>query len=307
MSNDDKLDARLAALLDEIKPASARDPKLAARARSRFLAEAVSASQQRRHSVWTIFQRKEQFAMNVIVSTLVIAGLLFGGTATVSAAQDDLPNQPLYQVKLASEEVELFFTSDPVAEINMLMEQAQTRTQEMAALAEDGITPPAELTVRARQRIQQALQIAANLSDDERPAALEQIRMRLQTQEQLLNQLQNGSCADCEPVLQQTREMLQNQLRQVESGIADPGMFQNQNQNQNQFRITQTPLADPTDVTPQSSCTPALDGTGQQNGNTNQAMGTPMPQNGQPDSNDNGSGNGSGGGNGDSSGQGGRP
>ena len=32
--------------------------------------------------------------MNLIISALVIAGLLFGGGATVAAAQDDLPTEP---------------------------------------------------------------------------------------------------------------------------------------------------------------------------------------------------------------------
>ena len=67
MKQDDKLDPRLAALLDEIKPASARNPQAAARARSRFIAKAVSASEERRHNWWTtIFQQKEKFAMNML-------------------------------------------------------------------------------------------------------------------------------------------------------------------------------------------------------------------------------------------------
>ncbi len=62
MKKDDKLDPRLAALLDELKPASVRDPKAAAHARSRFLAQAVSASEEQRHNWCTIiFQQKEKF------------------------------------------------------------------------------------------------------------------------------------------------------------------------------------------------------------------------------------------------------
>jgi len=135
MKQDDKLDPRLAALLDEIKPASARNPQAAARARSRFIAQAVSASEERRHNWWTtIFQQKEKFAMNMLMSALVILGLLFGGSATVSAAQDDLPNQPLYQLKLMSEDAKVWLASNPGLKIEMLMEQVQTRTEEMAAL-----------------------------------------------------------------------------------------------------------------------------------------------------------------------------
>lgn len=327
MKQDDKLDPRLAALLDKIKPASARNPQAAARARSRFVAQAVSASEERRHNWWiTIFQQKEKFAMNMIMSALVVLGLLFGGSATVSAAQDDLPNQPLYQLKLVSEDARVWLASDPGLKIEMLMEQVQTRTEEMAALTLAGITPPAELTIRTQERIQQALHIASNLDDASMVVAMKQIRTHLQTQEQLLIQLQDGTCTECEPILRQTREMLHTQLGQVEDSIADPGTFrdqnQNQNQNRNQVQTTQTPLATDSTITPQTSCTPALDGTGQQNGNNIPPAGTPMPQDngnnqnnndngsGDGNSNDNGNGNESGNGSGpapDPGGQGGKP
>ena len=293
MKQDDKLDPRLAALLDEIKPASARNPQAAARARSRFIAQAVSASEERRHNWWTtIFQQKEKFAMNMLMSALVILGLLFGGSATVSAAQDDLPNQPLYQLKLMSEDAKVWLASDPGLKIEMLMEQVQTRTEEMAALTLAGITPPAELTIRTQDRIQQALHIASSLDDASMVVAMEQIRTHLQTQEQLMIRLQDGSCTECEPILQQTREMLHNQLGQIESDLIDPEAFRNQNQNQNQVRTTQTPLATGSAVTPQTSCTPALDGTGQQNGNNNPPAGTPIPQDNGNDQNNNDNGGG---------------
>jgi hypothetical protein len=311
MKKDDQLDPRLTDLLDELKPVPGRNPQAAARARSRFLAEAVSASENRRHIWWTtIFQQKEKFAMNLIISTLVIAGLLFGGGATVSAAQNDLPTEPLYQIKLVSEDASVWLAHDPIMKIEMLMEQAQTRTEEMAALASAGITPPAGLATRMQDRIQQALHLTATLDDAEMAAALDQIRTHLQTQDQLMKQIQDGACTECEPILQQTRDLLRTHLGQVEGSIADPGTFRNQNQQQNQVRTTQTPPTTDSPVTPQQSCTPALDGTGQQNGNNNQTAGTPVPQNGSATQNYNENNNENGNGNGvtsEPSGQGGRP
>ena len=82
--------------------------------------------------------------------------------------------------------------------------------------------------------------------------------------------------------------MLRTHLGQVEDDIADPGTFRNQYQYQNQVRTTQTPLAtDSPVIKPQQSCTPALDGTGQQNGNNNPSAGTPMPQNQNNETNQN--------------------
>jgi hypothetical protein len=289
MKKDDQLDPRLIELLDELKPISGRNPQAAARARSRFLAEAVSASENRRHSWWTtIFQQKEKFAMNLIISTLVIASLLFGGGATVAAAQNDLPTQSLYQIKLVSEDAKVWLAPDPSMKIEMLMEQAQTRTEEMAALASAGTIPPAGLTTRMQNQIQQALQLTATLDDAEMTAALDQIRTHLQTQDRLITQIQDGACAECEPILQQTHDMLRTHLGQVEDDIANPGTFRNQYKHQNQVRTTQTPSATDGPVTkPQQSCTPALDGTGQQNGNKIPSAGTPMPQNQNNEANQN--------------------
>jgi len=298
----DNLDPRLADLLDELKPVPARNPRAAARGKNKFLAEAVSLSENRRHSGWTtIFQQKEKLAMNLIVSTLVIVGLLFGGNATVAAAQDDLPTGALYQIKLLSEDAQLFFNTDPATEVDLLMQQAQTRTEEMAALNSLGVTPPAALTTRAQDRIDQALHVASTLDETEVTDTLLQIRDRLQTQDQLLSQLQDGTCADCEPILDQTRDMLRLQLNQVTDGLADPQGFVYRHQNQMGIATaepTEVPVTDePTEVAtevatevpvateeplatespvvvPQVSCTPVLDGTGLQNG-------TPQPQNGE--------------------------
>lgn len=309
MLKDDEYGAQIVALLEELRPAPARNPQIAARARARFLAEAVSVRDKKRLSFWTIFQQKENFAMKLIMSTLVIVGLLFGGGATVSAAQDALPNQPLYQIKLVSENVHLLLISDPVAQVEILMQQAQARTEEMAVMTSRGNTPPAELTVQAQERIQRALQVAANLDSASQTVALQQIRTRLQTQEQLMTQLQDGTCPACEPVLQQTRDMLQIHLRQLQSGSAEPENFQNQNQhqNQNQVRTTQTPQPTNSMITPQGTCcTPVHDGTGQQNGSNNPSVRTPMPQNDTENPNgggqQNGENNGGGGQNGENKG-----
>jgi hypothetical protein len=146
----------------------------------------------------------------------------------------------------------------------------------------------------------------------------------LQTQDRLLDQLQDGTCADCKPILEQTRDMLRTQLGRVEDGLADPQGFVTRHRNQigvatsepTEIPIaTEEPLVTENPVViPQESCTPVLDGTGQQNG----TMGIPEPQNdtgngsSQQKETDNASGqqNGGDGGNSpmpDTGGQGGRP
>jgi len=299
----DQPDPQLADLLAELKSVPERDPRAAARGKNKFLAEAVSLSEKRRHTGWTsIFYQKEKFAMNLIVSTLAIIGLLFGGTVTVAAAQDDLPMEALYQIKLFSEDAQLWFNNDPAAEVDLLMQQAQTRTEEMAALNGMGLIPPAALGTRTQDRINQALRVTATLDEKEVTDTLLLIRERLQTQDQLLSQLRDGSCVDCEPVVERTRAMLHTQQAEVENGLKDPqGFIRRQTGNATavptEAPITEEPLGAETEspvvageplVTgtpggcPESACTPALDGTPQQNGN----IGTPEPQGGKGEQDD---------------------
>ena len=98
--------------------------------------------------------------MNALVSLILAASLLLGGGATVAAAQDDLPNQSLYQLKLWTENAKMSMAGDPQEQATLLMNMAQTRVQEMAALAEQGITPPDQVRDRLQQHLHQALQLA---------------------------------------------------------------------------------------------------------------------------------------------------
>jgi predicted HTH domain antitoxin len=265
MDEQNELEEMIRARLDEIKTVPARDPRLAARGRALFLNQAVSASEfQRRTGRKTIF-RKEQFAMNMLVSLLVIAGLVFGGGATaVGAAQDDLPNEPLYALKIWSEDFSLQFQNDPQLKAERLMELAEIRVQEMTQLTEDGQTPPDQVTLRLEQHIHQALQICANMDEAACEQMLLQIRDRLQEQDRIMQQLQIHATQDAQPILERTREMLQLRLQAVENELL------NRETIRNEFQYGQDEEQTP----------PAQNGNGQQNGE-----GEP-----QPGGNDNGSG-----------------
>jgi hypothetical protein len=225
MANNDR-DQRVAILLDELKLIPERDSRAATRGKNRFLAEAVSLSEAQRRNWWTRnFQPGRKFATNLIASILVIAGLLFGSGATMVSAQSALPTDTLYPVKLFTEDAQLWLNNDPVTEVDLLMQQAQTRTEEITALNSQGVTPPAELTMRAQDRIEQALQVASTLDETEVPETLSQIRDRLQDQDHLLYQSQGKPCGNCEPILEQTRDMLKIHLGEVQNGLTDPQGF----------------------------------------------------------------------------------
>lgn len=266
--------------LEGLKAVPERDPGAAARGRAQFLRRAVSASEVHRHKKWMFTFRKEQFAMNLMISTLVIAGLLFGGGSAVYAAQDDLPNEPLYAVKMWSEETSLQFQNGPQEKAAYLMTMARTRIEEMAQLMADGEPIPEETPLLLQQHIQQALQLCKDLDDATCDQTMLQIRDRLQDQDRLMQQLLIDAPEDARPILLRTRDMLRIHLRQVEDGLMLGDMNQNmiQNQNQNGQNDAFTP--------------PAQTGTGTQfnqptdvPGGPNEDPGGPNADAGNPDNN----------------------
>ena len=237
--------------LEELKNVPPRNPLQAASGRARFLNEAaeyeqaVSTGKEVRQSVWIFPIRKEKFAMNALVSLILAASLLLGGGATVAAAQDDLPNQPLYQLKLWTENAKMAMTGEPQEQATLLMNMAQTRVQEMVALAEQGVTPPAQVRERLETHLNQALQLAANMDEPLREQTLLQLQTQLQTQERILEQLQLHVNAETEPLLTQTRQMLQTRLQLVDEGLADPQGFQYMMENQMQYGQDEEAVPEP--------------------------------------------------------------
>lgn len=233
MKDQNELETLLRKNLEELKDIPARNPRIASQRRTQFLSRAVSASEVHRHNKWTFTFRKENFAMNLMISTLVIASLLFGGGTAVYAAKDDLPNEPLYAVKMWSEETSLQLQNGPQAKADYLMTMAQTRIQEMAQLSAGGEPIPDELPLLLQQHIEQALQLCQELDEVTCDQTRLQIRDRLQEQDHLMQQLLIDAPEDAQPILLRTRDMLRTHLQQVEDGLLLGDMNQNMIQNQN--------------------------------------------------------------------------
>jgi len=265
MNPQDDISPELKQLLDELKTLPPRDPQTAARGRTQFLARAYSLRQgvsekaDPRLKWWNVFTfRKDRFAMNTIFALFLATALLFGGAGTtVYAAQDDLPNAPLYPVKIGVEDISLWFNTDPLTEVNMLMQMTQARAQEMLALSETGDEIPDLIHLRLQLQIHDALCTAATLEDPEMEQALLQIQAALQTQDQLMTQAQLHATDDTLPLLTQTRDMLQTRIRLVEDGLADPAGFRNTVRNEEQNQYWLEPTATPLPETPEPEATPA--------------------------------------------------
>lgn len=232
-------------LIKELKTAPTRDPQAAARGRARFLAEAshlreaTSIRKSQRHNGWNLIFRKDLSLMKTMLSALIVI-VLFASTSTAFAAQNDLPTEPLYGIKVLSEDTGLWLTTDPTLKLERLMQLAQLRVQEMTALIEQGVTIPESVVERLRLHIETALQLAAGESDENMQKSLLQIQAQLQSQEQVMTQLQTRASANGQPTLEQARVMTQEQLQLANQGLENPLAFRNRYQFQNQF-ATETP------------------------------------------------------------------
>lgn len=236
--------------------------------------------------------------MNALVSLFLATALLLGGGATAVAAQDDLPNQPLYPVKLWTENTTLALTGNPQEQANLLMNMAQTRVEEMAALAEQGIAAPKQVGDRLQLQIQQTMMLAANMDDATLNQTLLQLREKLQTQDRLMEQLQKHATAETEPLLTQTRLMLQTHLQLVNEGVADPQGFRYLMTNQMQYGLDENLTPGPNQQgepgfhqNDQDEQPPAEAGNGDDNGQGNDTPGGQNTENSQNGSGGDGPGN----------------
>lgn len=315
--NQNEIDRELRTRLEEIKSVPPRDTTKTMHGRARFLNEAlkieatVSGRGFLRQRRWIPFG-KEKLIMNAVITLIVVAGLLFGGGATVNAAQDDLPGQPLYAIKTASEDVSLQLMNDPEEKVSRLMELAQTRIQEMAQLIDEGATPPDRVRDRLEQHLRDALQTCTTMDDPTLDRTLLQLRDQLRQQDRDMDQLQLRANPEAQLLLERTRTMLQLRLQVVEDGLL----------NHEQFRYTirngqedDQPLSTPN---AEQNTEQNREQNAEQNGQPTSAPGGPNLEPGGPNpdaggpnadatpgpNNDNGSGSGTGTGNGTGTGTG---
>ena len=231
---------------------------------------AVSPAPPARLTGWklTLF-RKELSPMNVLVLLALVASLAFGGAgATAYAAQGSLPDEPLYAVKLLTEDLRQELAGDPSAQLALALELAQTRTQEMARLAEAGRAIPEPAAARLGTHLETALQLTAEVGEPQLAAALAQLQQQTQAQLQSVTEARRNAPADlglrlAEQHLTQTQALTQ-------LGLEAPAQFRNQVR-AGQLAPSVTPPAGltrpgpgagfgPGDGACDENCTPELDG-----------------------------------------------
>jgi hypothetical protein len=85
----------------------------------------------------SLIPQKRRFSMIAIIVAAILAVSALGG-GTAYASQDSLPGDVLYPVKLGTEQARLMLTANDVAKAELALSFAETRVEEMTALAERG-------------------------------------------------------------------------------------------------------------------------------------------------------------------------
>lgn len=217
---------KLKSALNEIPE---RDEGKITEGKARLLAQAkmisrspVSVEVTERRNVWNLKWLKE-IKMGTIVTILVVIGMVLGGVGgTVAAAQNDLPGDALYQVKLVSEGLKMDLTQDPLKKMELDLVFAMRRLDEIKELKDAGIEAPYLSYARFENRLEHAVYQASLLEEDEAEKALLHIRKMLRIRVQQIEQSAE------EPVQVQTRTLLHERIRWLDEGLNDPTRFLNE-------------------------------------------------------------------------------
>lgn len=133
--------------------------------------------------------RPRALAWTPALSVLLALVLVFGTATTAIAAGRSLPDEPLYPVKLASEQVQAALTTDPVARADLALELAEKRLDEITTLTTLGRPVSAPSINRLADGSTDALASISRIDDDSMALRLERYLSLVAQQQALLLQV----------------------------------------------------------------------------------------------------------------------
>ncbi|MCU0485694.1 MAG: DUF5667 domain-containing protein [Anaerolineales bacterium] len=263
--NKKELDEYLAGKLSLLEQVSPINPQAAAEERQKFLMQAAQLRaagvqrpvqpRARGISGWLVALRSHQRrAASQLVLALVLALALIMGSAgaTVYAAQQSLPEEALYPLKIWTEDTRLSLTHSPESRLELMLDFSSRRLAEIADLRSQGKPVPETTFTRAQQQLDLALQIAAEMNDQQLVQALGQIRQQAEVQTEQMKIWMGSSPDTVDPVLEQLRTRLQTQAEVAAEGELDPEAFRQLVRAWTRERLRPAPENGDTETTPKS-------------------------------------------------------
>jgi len=172
--------------------------------------------------------RSPQPVFKVLAGVLLALIFLVIGSATVYAAQNSLPGEPLYPIKTLAEDIHLSFVTSPQARLELTLNYTTRRMDEITALISVGKTLPEKASERFRGELETALQLAAEMNDIQMQKALGKIKVAAESQGITIEELIEKIPDNAETAITRLQERLQEQVQLTEFGERDPQAFRTQ-------------------------------------------------------------------------------
>src|SRR5574340_1388630 len=150
-----------------------------------------------------------------------------------------MPDDALYAVKLASEQVRMQLAGDAEAEFQLALEFANRRMDEAGYMLGNGEMPDEALMTRIQEQNENCLRLAVGMPEDKAVQALIMVQEQLRQQLQKMEQLNLLDDAALEALQLRLRAMLQTQLQLAQLGEGDQLQLKEQLQIREQQRLDQ--------------------------------------------------------------------
>ena len=199
---------------------------LAENIRQGIIGEPGKADKQQEQATSTAYRRKHTFSLlSGLAAVLIVIIVLFGTSLTVYAAQDSLPGESLYSLKVISEDIQLSLTRTPKAKLDITLNHTNRRVEEISNLLAMGKTVSLQSADRFEGELEGALLLAAQLEDKQMQDALLEIKSHAENQGMTLEELINKLPEQAEPALLRLQERLREQISLSSIGEIDPKTF----------------------------------------------------------------------------------
>lgn len=206
-----------------------RDANVAGRNRSRYLSEikqlTVSNQQKSRHTFQNRIDKlfgtgKDGFKMTPAMVSVITALVLFfgGGAVTASASQNSLPNDLLFPIKLATEDIRTSLATGDEDLFNLELQLSKTRFQETMKLLEQNTPPDEEQYSRLETHLNNALNLAV-AAQTKNSGELQKLQNQLREQVQSMEQLQTTEKGQISQARTRINTLLETQSSQVDNWI----------------------------------------------------------------------------------------
>lgn len=293
-TTNDHLERELEKLYARVPP----PPRGLAAGRERMLAEAISLKAElasRGLSVGDAAetqypQRRRKMKLFlaykfIAAVTALVVGTTAAGGGVALAANDSLPGDMLYPVKIFVEDSRLSLTADPAVQAALNLRFAAERAEEMQQLMVRGEPVPEDVIARMVRHTEQVMAQIAQAEHEDVPGLLEGVMQRTRIQQQVLEQVRAQAPEETQPALRRALEVTKRAYETADAAQGDAQRFQKEYQHRYEGTPGPHGEASPaaTFTPPCQDCTPVQEQNreGEQNQNQNQVVtpvGTPQQE-----------------------------